>query len=125
MEVPFKNQPEKAGFNRRRVGFQYEAIAAKYLEEQGMVILEQNYRCMQGESDLIGQEGDFLVFVEVKYRVDGRNGFPAEAVTLQKQQHIRRTARYYLYSHRCGEIPCRFDVVSILGKEICWIRDAF
>ena len=48
MEVPFKNQPEKAGFNRRRVGFQYEAIAAKYLEEQGMVILEQNYRCMQG-----------------------------------------------------------------------------
>lgn len=113
------------GSNKRRTGSRYEIMAAKYLKEQGMVILEQNYRCLQGEIDLIGQEGEFLVFVEVKYRRNGDKGMPAEAVTLQKQHHIRRTARYYLYSHRCGEVPCRFDVVSILRKEICWIRDAF
>ena len=111
--------------NKRALGSRYEAEAAAFLEHLGYRILEQNYRDRRGEIDLVAKEGRYLVFVEVKYRVDGRNGFPAEAVTLQKQQHIRRTARYYLYSHRCGEIPCRFDVVSILGKEICWIRDAF
>ena len=111
--------------NKRNTGKRYESLAADYLQGQGLTIMERNYQDRTGEIDLIGRDGTFLVFVEVKYRGDMRSGDPAEAVTPRKQQHIRRTAQYYLYSHRCGDVPCRFDVVSILGEEIRWIRDAF
>ena len=111
--------------NKRNTGKRYESLAADYLQGQGLTIMERNYQVRTGEIDLIGRDGTFLVFVEVKYRRDMRSGDPAEAVTPRKQQHIRRTAQYYLYSHRCGDVPWRFDVVSILGEEIHWIRDAF
>lgn len=115
MEVP----------NKRHIGSQYERMAAEYLEKQGVVILEQNYHARQGEIDIIGKDKDYLIFVEVKYRKNAESGDPAEAVTSWKQRHIRMTAQYYLYSHRYGDIPCRFDVVSILDHEILWIQDAF
>lgn len=112
--------------NRRQTGEEYERKAADYLCAHGMKILEKNYRSRNGEIDLIGQDGEYLVFAEVKYRKSRRNGDPSEAVTKSKRQRIRQTARFYLYSHRYGEdTPCRFDVVSILDDEICWIRDAF
>lgn len=112
--------------NRRQTGGRYEQQAADYLRAHGMKILEQNYRCRSGEIDLIGRDGRYLVFVEVKYRKNRKKGDPADAVTLAKRQRIRRTARVYLYSHRYGaDTPCRFDVVSILDKEICWIPNAF
>ena len=111
--------------NKRRLGSQYECMAAEYLEKQGVVILEKNYQARQGEIDLIGKDRDYLIFVEVKYRRNADSGVPAEAVTLQKQRHIRMTAQYYLYSRRYGDIPCRFDVVCILDQEIQWIQDAF
>lgn len=112
--------------NHRKTGSRFEQIAAEYLVGQGAVILEQNYRSRQGEIDLIIKDGVYLVFVEVKYRHDARKGYPEEAVGFYKQQHIRSTARYYLFSHNYGEdTPCRFDVVSILGNEIRWLKDAF
>lgn len=112
--------------NRRQLGGRYERQAADYLRARGMRILEQNYRSRGGEIDLIGRDGKYLVFVEVKYRKSRKNGDPSEAVTRSKRQRIRQTARFYLYSHRYGEdTPCRFDVVSILDGEICWIKDAF
>lgn len=118
---------EKAiGVNRRRVGTHYEQLAANYLRSQGVTILERNYRCPRGEIDLIGLDGRYLVFVEVKYRRDGRQGDPSEAVTGWKQRRICQTARYYLYGHRYGEdTPCRFDVISIRNEEIRWIKNAF
>ncbi len=111
--------------NKRSKGKRYEMLAAGYLKGKGVKILEQNYHDRTGEIDLIGRDGDYLVFIEVKYRKNTRQGDPAEAVTAIKQYHIRQTAQYYLYSRRYGDIPCRFDVVSILGDEICWIKDAF
>lgn len=112
--------------NKRWTGGQYEKLAAEYLRLHGVTVLEMNYRVRDGEIDLIGLDGPYLVFVEVKYRRDGKKGDPAEAVTAGKQERIRRTARQYLYSHRYREdAPCRFDVVGILGKEIRWIRNAF
>lgn len=112
--------------NKRKIGGRYEAVAARYLERQGLRILEQNYRCRSGEIDLIAGDGHYLVFVEVKYRANRRNGEPAEAVNDYKQQHIRRAAQHYLYSHRYEtDTPCRFDVIGILGEEVQWIRDAF
>ena len=109
-------------------GKAYEEQAACYLTEHGFALLEKNFRCRQGEVDLIGLHEDCLVFVEVKYRKDQRSGYPEEAVFARKQQKIRHTASYYLYRHGYGEeTPCRFDVVSIAGdeEEILLIKDAF
>lgn len=112
--------------NKRKTGSLYENMAAVFLEQQGFLILERNYHDRRGEIDLIARDGRYLVFVEVKYRKNSRMGYPEEAVGCKKQQHIRHTAEYYLYSHRyCGDTPCRFDVVSILGEEIRLIKDAF
>lgn len=112
--------------NRRMTGGCYEALAAGYLEGQGLEILERNFRTRTGEIDLIARDGRYLVFVEVKYRRDGAKGDPAEAVDLRKQGRIRGAARYYLYSHGYGEdSPCRFDVVGIMGDQVRWLRDAF
>ena len=112
--------------NRREVGSRYEDTAAAYLINHGYEILCRNFRGRQGEIDLIGRDGRYLVFIEVKYRKNAESGDPAEAVTGLKQERIRYTAQYYLYSHGFGEdTPCRFDVVSILGDEIRLIRDAF
>ncbi|MCD8196023.1 MAG: YraN family protein [Lachnospiraceae bacterium] len=112
--------------NKRRVGAQYEDLAARCLEEKGYRILERNYRCRQGEIDLIALDGRCLVFVEVKYRRDGRSGDPAEAVNFRKQRRIIRTAAYYCYNKNIGEShPCRFDVVSVLGSEVRHIENAF
>lgn len=112
--------------NKRMLGSEYEKQAAGYLKSRGLEILERNYRCRQGEIDLVARDGSYLVFVEVKYRHDDSKGDPAEAVGPYKQQKVRAAARYYLYQNRYGEeTPCRFDVVAILGEEIRWICDAF
>jgi len=112
--------------NHREVGNEFEDAAAAYLEKNGYVILERNYRDRLGEIDIIAKNGIELVFVEVKYRRTLEKGDPAEAVHLLKQRKIRNAAKGYLYRHRLGEdIPCRFDVVAILGEEIRLIKDAF
>lgn len=112
--------------NKRQIGVRYERMAADYLRDRGVMILEMNYRSRGGEIDLIALDGRYLVFVEVKYRRDRRKGDPAEAVTAYKQHHIRKTAERYLYEHQYGEdTACRFDVISILKAEISWIKNAF
>ncbi|MCF0132860.1 MAG: YraN family protein [Blautia sp.] len=116
--------------NKRHVGQEYEEKAARYLEEQGLMILERNFRCRQGEVDLIARDGKYIVFVEVKFRRSPVSGKSIEAVDIRKQKVICRTALYYLTTRRFSvDIPCRFDVVGIDTKEeaeeILWIRDAF
>ena len=74
---------------------------------------------------VIAKDGEVLVFCEVKYRSDTRKGEPAEAVGIKKQQTIYKCAAAYLQEYGIGEMPCRFDVISILGREICLIQDAF
>jgi putative endonuclease len=97
-----------------------------YLKEQGYVILEKNFRCRMGEIDLIAREGSYLVFVEVKYRSNASLGDPLEAVDRRKQATIRKVASWYLMKKGLSDrVPCRFDVVGILGKEITLIRNAF
>ena len=112
--------------NKRQTGSQYEEKAAEYMKQHGHQILERNYRCRQGEIDIIAQDGSYLVFVEVKYRGSTENGYPSEAVTERKKRNIRQVAAYYLYSRRLSEqTPVRFDVVAILGEEIQYIKNAF
>lgn len=110
----------------REIGNEYENMAASYLQNSGYIILERNYRDRLGEVDIIANDGRELVFVEVKYRNNLSKGDPAEAVDKRKQTRIRNGARGYLYRHQLDEdIPCRFDVVAILGKDIRLIKDAF
>lgn len=112
--------------NKRQTGTEYELIASEYLEEKGYEIIERNYRCRQGEIDLIAKDGTYLVFIEVKYRKNAAMGMAEEAVTLKKQKVIRSVARYYLLTkHQAAGIPCRFDVVGITGTMINLIQNAF
>lgn len=112
--------------NQREVGTAYEKMAGAYLETQGYEILEYNFRCRQGEIDIVARDGTYLVFVEVKYRRNGSAGNPLEAVNRKKQQTISRAALYYCMKQGYGmDMPCRFDVVAIMGEEISLVRNAF
>lgn len=111
--------------NKRTLGTQKERLAAEYLKSQGMRILERNFRCRTGEIDMIAQDGDTLVFVEVKYRSNDHYGSPLEAVNFRKQNTIRKVAEYYLLCHPIDRAAIRFDVIGILGDRIEHIRNAF
>jgi len=112
--------------NKRKTGSIYEEQAASFLQRRGVRIVERNYRNRQGEIDLIGYDGDYLVFIEVKYRRDDSKGAPQEAVDSAKQSHICRVADYYRMTHGIGEFtPIRYDVVAFCGEETEWIRNAF
>lgn len=120
-----KEKEQELAENKRETGRRYEQMAAAFLEQQGYEILEMNYQGKYGEIDLIARHGKILVFAEVKYRKTLRLGYPEEAVGPKKQKRIYHTARYYLYSHGLADVPCRFDVVSILGTRIRLIQNAF
>ena len=87
------------GQNKRMEGSRYEKLAARYLEQKGMDILELNYRCRTGEIDIIARDGGYLVFVEVKYRKTKRAGYALEAIDSRKVGQVRRVAAVYLYEH--------------------------
>lgn len=110
----------------RKTGFAYEQKAAEYLAEKGYRILKQNFYTKFGEIDMIAKDGQYLVFVEVKYRSSERGGHPLESVDVKKQNRIRKAAQFYLLRYGLPEnTPCRFDVVGILGDEIVHIKNAF
>lgn len=114
--------------NKRRLGAEYENIAAGYLTGQGYQIVEQNYRNHFGEIDLIAKDRDgTLVYCEIKYRSGDASGDPLEAVDHRKQRRISRTAEYHYayYGHEAG-LPCRFDVIGIYADgSIRHIKNAF
>lgn len=101
-------------------------MAAKYMEDRGATILERNFRCRQGEIDLIARHGEFLVFVEVKFRSSPDMGLPEENVGVTKQKKICRVADYYRMLRGIGESTAiRYDVVAIEGGKVTWIQNAF
>ncbi len=115
-----------SGLNRRKIGEEWEARACRYLAEKGVRIRERNFRCRQGEIDIIGYEKEYLVFFEVKYRRDDSRGCAADAVGFQKQKKICRVSDYYRMIHGCpSDTPVRFDVIAMDGGGIEWIRNAF
>ncbi len=112
--------------DRRRMGACGERLAEEYLSERGVRILERNFRSPQGEIDLIGRHGKYLVFVEVKYRSGSGKGFALEAVGSEKQRRICRAADTYRCLHGLGtKLWLRYDVVAIQGTDIQWVQNAF
>ncbi len=99
--------------NTKRRGSLGESLGVDYLQKKGYRILQQNYRFERGEIDIVAEDGEVLVFVEVKARTSAEYGDPIEAVTPAKQSQIRKVANGYLYEHEIEDRECRFDVVAI------------
>ncbi len=112
--------------NHTDIGRICEEKAVSFLEDKGFKTIERNFRCRQGEVDIIGIHENCLVFVEVKYRRNDRAGMPEEAVGVQKQSKICQTSDYFRAGHRqYASLQVRYDVVAMQGDEIRWHRNAF
>ena len=113
-------------YNKRQIGTEKEKSAGAYLEKNGYEIIEYNFRCRQGEIDIIAKDGEYFCFIEVKYRTTNDYGSPFEAVDVRKQNQIRKVANYYLMKNKLSEwTPCRFDVIGFVGEEMTHIENAF
>jgi len=122
-----KDVKNMAGKNTGHYG---EDIAAAYLQQKGYSIVERNYRKRFGELDIIAEDGEVLVFVEVKTRSSTRFGSPFEAVDSRKQRKMSRIALAYLNSRKLFDRSARFDVVAVMlhkGSlpEVEIVQDAF
>ena len=121
----------KAATDKQQSGDAAEALALAHLQQQGLALVERNYRVARGpharggEVDLILRERDgTLVFVEVRVRADGRHGGAAASIGAAKRASLVLAARHYLL--RFAAPPsCRFDVVAIDAGAVQWLRGAF
>ena len=110
-------------------GRQAEALACRYLQQQGLRLISQNWRCRRGELDLVMLDGHTVVFVEVRYRRHTAWGGAIESIDWRKRQRLVIAAQLFLQREsRWANSPCRFDVIA-LGDQPArppdWIRNAF
>lgn len=110
---------------RLELGAAGEALVADWYRANGYEVLETNWRCRQGELDLVVRKGRVLVFCEVKTRTTDAFGTPAEAVTREKRDRIRRLAAVYLEDAPFRAREVRFDVAGILDGQLEVIEAAF
>jgi putative endonuclease len=114
-----------------QLGQDGEDLAARHLTDAGMVVLDRNWRCHEGELDIVARDGDALVFVEVKARSSTAFGEPSEAVGRVKARRIHVLACRWLNENRPpGSPELRFDVVSVVRRrgfapQIVHLRGAF
>jgi putative endonuclease len=113
----------------RALGALAEARAAEFLQRKDYRVVDRNWTCRGGEIDLVCEDGDTLVFVEVRARADASHGTPLETVLDYKRRRIIRAAKLYLTANSLWERACRFDVVAITGAGagaiIEHVEDAF
>ena len=112
------------------IGVQGENLAAKKLRRSGYKILERNIHLGRYEIDIIAQQGDTVVFVEVKTRRSADVAAPEENVTPEKQRRIISAARFYIDRQNDPELYYRFDVAAVLIPEagkptVTLFNDAF
>jgi len=98
---------------RRHLGAFGERVAAAHLEAKGYRIRARNFRCREGEIDIVAEDGDCLVFVEVRTRRGDAFGTPAESVTVAKERRLLTVARAYLQEHIDVPPNQRIDVVGV------------
>lgn len=103
---------------RRDLGMLGERIARGFLEGNGYSIIETNYRCPEGEVDIVAQIGDTLVFVEVRTKSSRRYGTPEESITPLKKQRLRAVAAHYGQNRPNLPSAWRIDVLAIqMGRN--------
>lgn len=100
---------------KQKLGREGEEAAYWLLRDAGWTMVARNYRPegLRGEIDLIGWEGETLVFIEVKTRTSSELQAPEAAVDRDKQRHVKAAARQYIHKARLEKSPCRFDIVSV------------
>ena len=133
--MPRSADPQRAALvavaaGTRARGAAVEAAALAYLTQSGLrrVAANANYRF--GELDLVMRDAATLVFIEVRYRRDGRFGGGAASIDRNKRRKLAQAAQAFLLAHRqFADAPCRFDVIDADGDphspHLNWIRDAF
>ncbi len=116
--------------DRRARGAASEDAALAFLQTRGLRLLARNAQARGGELDLVMQDGDCVVFVEVRYRAEAAFGGGAASVDRGKRRRLVRAAQAFLVRNpRHANAPCRFDVIAASGDpgapRIDWLRDAF
>lgn len=99
------------------VGQYGERVAARRLEEAGLVVIDRNWRCDEGELDIVARDGEVLAFIEVKTRTSEDFGVPAEAVTPVKAQRVRGLAQRWLATHEHAYSDLRYDICSVMPQR--------
>ncbi len=98
---------------RREVGILGEKLATGFLKKRGYRILETNYRCPEGEIDIVARHKDYLVFIEVRTKRSLKFGTPEESITPAKMARLRTVAARYQQTHENLPLLCRIDVVAL------------
>jgi putative endonuclease len=106
--------PRRRADHRRSLGIAGEDAVAAWYEAAGYRLIDRNWRCRQGELDVVVTRGDTLVFCEVKTRASTRFGDPVDAVTATKQRRLRMLAAQWLAEHGTRRHTLRFDVASVM-----------
>lgn len=128
---PFRREPadpepaDPEPDHRRRVGDAGEERAAEWYCVAGYRVVERNWRCAEGEIDLVCRRRGTIVVVEVKARTSGAYGSPAAAVSMAKQRRLRRLAARWLRERRVHCDVVRFDVVAVTPAGLEVLEDAF
>ena len=108
-----ERQPE--GPEHIRTGVWGEELAAAYLREKGYIILERDWHSVHRDIDIIAQDGDTIVFVEVKTRRNRDFGDPLQAINHEKRHHLLMAMNHYI-KYRKIDNPYRFDIITIVGE---------
>lgn len=105
-------------YEGKALGNDGENLACKYLENNEYDIMERNFKCTQGEIDIVAydRQNKEIVFIEVKTRTNFNYGFPSEAVNKFKQRHILESVKYYLYCKGLEDSFVRVDVIEIVVR---------
>jgi len=117
--------------DRRKIGQDAEDIAASFLATQGVKVLIRNYRRRLGELDIVARQGDVLLIVEVRTRVNELYGGAAASIDFYKQRRIVRASQQLLQQRRdLARLCARFDVIVVSGlnaaePQVEWIQHAF
>src|SRR3990167_8303956 len=103
-----------------------EQKACEFLLKQGLTLISKNYRCKQGEIDLIMRDGQDIVFIEIRLRTNKNFGSAIESINESKQKKILRTAIHFLRGRQWLHTKnCRFDVIGMSDNHFEWIKNAF
>ena len=112
-------------FYKKFLGRVGEKKAAEFLRKQGIKVIEQNYKNVFGEIDIIAKDGEYTAFIEVKTRTTDEFGAPIEAVDNRKRQKYIRIAKLYALEKGLTDAPMRFDVIEVEEQKINHVKDAF
>lgn len=115
------------GLSKQALGKWGENLAAEYLQQAGLIIMQQNYRCPKGEIDIIARDQKCLVFVEVRTRTSDLRGYAQESIDYKKLKTLTKLGAYYLVEHGYKQWPeLRFDILAINFRdevpEVTWIK---